>query len=455
MSDIRSRHLAVIGLGYVGLSLATAFGRVLPTLGYDTDVHRVQDLRNGRDRNGEVSPDALAAPHLSFTDQPEDLKWTDIFLVAVPTTIDEAKRPDLTHLKQASCLVGQALKARTDQPGGHSNGVGPIVVYESTVYPGCTEEVCIPLLETESGLKAGLDFRVGYSPERINPGDPYHSLDKVVKVVSAQDHQTLEVLATIYGLVVEAGVYRAPDIRTAEAAKAIENVQRDLNIALMNELAMLFRRMGINTREVLKAAETKWNFLPFEPGLVGGHCIPVDPHYLSYKAEELGYQPQVIQAGRRINDQMGVYIAQELLKLLRQAGKPLQEASILVLGVTFKENVRDVRNTLVVDLVRTLEHEGAEVRVFDPLVELADLKFMGLNPVPDPFGAAYEEASGNGSSQYDAVVIAVAHRVFRDTPPDRFLGLLKSDSGPGVLIDVKGILPWSEGQHARVIYWSL
>ncbi len=325
-------------------------------------------------------------------------------------------------------------------------------MYESTVYPGCTEEVCIPVLERESGLRAGTDFKVGYSPERINPGDPEHTLETVVKVIAAQDDETAETIAKVYSLAVKAGVYKAPDIRTAEAAKVIENIQRDLNIALMNELAMLFHRLGLDIREVLKAARTKWNFLPFEPGLVGGHCIPVDPYYLTYKAQEIGYHPEVILAGRRINDSMGIHIAREMVRLLIRAGKVIQEAKILVFGVTFKENVRDVRNSRVVDLVRELENYGIGVDVYDPVADPTDLHRLGLKDVPDPFQPnRFTEPSSPG---YDGVVLAVPHKAFRAIPGESYVRLLATAGGPGVLVDVKGI--W-QGQCPRgdVLYWSL
>lgn len=423
--------VAVVGLGYVGLPLAVAFGKVLPTIGFDIDEERICGLQRGYDRNGEMSKEELRISHLELTSNPADLRSASFVMIAVSTPVDRHKHPDFTHLIEASRLVGQNLSS------------GTIVVYESTVYPGATEEVCLPILEQGSGLKAGEDFEVGYSPERINPGDPEHSLEKVVKVVAAQDNETLEVMAQVYGVVVKAGVYRAPDIKTAEAAKVIENVQRDLNISLMNELAILFYKMSLDTKSVLKAAKTKWNFLPFEPGLVGGHCIPVDPYYLTYKAEELGYHPEVILAGRRINDSMGAYVAQETVKLLIQVDKTVQGAKVLVLGVTFKENVRDVRNTQVMDLIGELENYGINVSVYDPL---ADLEQLDLRAVDDPFGT---------DSQYDAVVLAVAHRVFREKGLGAYLRLLQNEGSPGVLVDVKGALPQEAKASPGVLYWSL
>jgi UDP-N-acetyl-D-galactosamine dehydrogenase len=414
-------RLAVIGLGYVGLPLAVAFAKHFPVVGFDINEKRVQELRRGYDPNGELHPEKLRNPSLYFTTDPEDLKGCDLFIITVPTPVDRAKRPDLSHLQEASRLVGRVLSE------------GSVVVYESTVYPGCTEEVCIPILEQMSGLKAGMDFKVGYSPERINPGDQEHTLEKVVKVVAGQDPETTELLARIYGLVVEAGVYKAPDIRTAEAAKVIENIQRDINIALMNELAMLFKRLGLDTWEVLKAARTKWNFLPFEPGLVGGHCIPVDPYYLAYKAQEVGYHPELILAGRRINDGMGAYVARETVRLLIRAGRRVKGARVLVLGVTFKENVPDVRNTRVEELARELQEHGTEVFAYDPLVGEKTYQSLGLTPAPDPFAGAF-------TGGYDALILAVPHRSFRERPLEDFLALLRNDALPGVFVDVKGVL---------------
>lgn len=426
--------VAIVGLGYVGLALAAAFGKVTRTIGFDVNPGRVEALRRGVDENGEVASADLQAPHLTFTTDPAALRKAQFVIVAVPTPVDAHKRPDLSHLTNASRLVGQNLSP------------GATVIYESTVYPGVTEEICLPILEEASGLKAGRDFKIAYSPERVNPGDPEHTLEKIVKVVSAQDKETLERVAWLYGLVVKAGVYRAPNIKTAEAAKVIENIQRDLNIALMNELALIFHRLGLDTREVLSAARTKWNFLPFEPGLVGGHCIPVDPYYLTYKAEETGYHPEVILAGRRINDQMGLYIAQQTVKLLIRSGKAVLGAKALVLGVTFKENVRDVRNSRVVDLVQELTNYGVSVVVHDPLVEPEKIRQLGLKPTSDPFA---------GKERYDAVILAVPHKVFREKEPTAYLGLLNNAGGPGVIVDVRRILPKEAITSAGAIYWGL
>ena len=445
--------VAVVGLGYVGLPLACAFSRIVPTIAFDVDRDRIRDLQNGHDRNHEIGSEALKSENLCLTDDPAALCQATFTIVTVPTPVDKAKRPELSHLIDASRLVGQSLKAKLSARGSASPSRAsmplmgpPIVVYESTVYPGCTEEVCIPALEQESGLKAGREFKVGYSPERTNPGDSEHTLDRVVKIVAAQDQETTEVLAETYGLVVKVGVHKAPDIRTAEAAKVIENVQRDLNIALMNELSLLFHRLDVDTSEVLKAARTKWNFLPFEPGLVGGHCIPVDPYYLTHKAQEVGYLPEVILAGRRINDSMGPYVAGETVKLLIRAGKAVKSASVLVLGVTFKEDVRDWRNTQVMGLVRELESFGIDVTVYDPLVSEDDLERLGLKTTHgDPFHEA---------EVYDAVILTVPHKSLREKQVEAYLGLLKDEGERGVLVDVKGVL--REGaRNSGVLYWSL
>lgn len=449
--------IAVIGLGYVGLPLATAFAQHLPTIGFDVNPKRIQALRQGADWNGELSANALSAPHLRLTDDPSRLQEASFLILAVPTPIDRAKRPDLGPLMEASRLVGRHLRP------------GAIIVYESTVYPGCTEEVCIPVLERESGLKAGHDFTVGYSPERINPGDPVHTLERVVKVVASQDEATTAMMARVYGLVVKAGIHTAPDIRTAEAAKVIENIQRDLNIALMNELALLFHRLGLDTHEVLEAARTKWNFLPFEPGLVGGHCIPVDPYYLTHKAEEVGYHPDVIMAGRRINDAIGRYVARETVRLLIQAGKVIKGAKVLVLGLAFKEDVRDARNTRVLELIEELTQHGLDVAVSDPLVGSPDIQRLGLREAPDPFKVTSRKThlppshqtdqtnqinKINQTDQYDALILAVPHRVFRDRPADTYLRLLNDDNGPGVVVDIKGVLREAL-RGAKLLYWSL
>ena len=434
--------VGVLGLGYVGLSLATGLSNVSPTVGFDINAQRVKELLDGVDRNDEVTPDSLANAHLRLTGDPEMLEECDFLIVAVPTPVDEASRPDLTPLIGATRIVGQVLKAKHDRDS--ESGV-PIVVFESTVYPGCIEEVCIPVLEEESGLKVGQHFNVGYSPERINPGDIEHSLQTVVKVVSAQDAETLEIVARVYGSLTSASVYKAPNIRTAEAAKVIENIQRDLNIALMNELAMVFHKLGLNTQEVLKTAQTKWNFLPFTPGFVGGECIPVDPYYLTAKAEEVGYQPEVILAGRKINDGMGRYVAEETIKCLNRAGKTVKGATVLILGLAFKENIRDTRNSGVINLIRELESAECTVFVDDPIVGSDTVSKLGFKPVEDSF---------TEHARYDAVVLAVSHDVFLRNPIESYLRLLNNEGDQSVLVDVKSVLP-APADSSQVVYWSL
>ena len=433
MTENLPAQIAVVGLGYVGLPLAMAFSKVLQTIGFDINRERISELQNGSDRNGEIDPANLRAPSLELTSEPSELRRASLIIVAVPTPVDKAKSPDLSPLIEASRLVGKNLTPNT------------VVVYESTVYPGCTEEVCIPVLERESGLKSGVDFKVGYSPERVNPGDTEHTLENVKKIVAGQDRETGELLARVYGLVVKAGIHKAPNIRIAEAAKVIENVQRDLNIALMNELAVLFHRMGLDTAEVFKAARTKWNFLPFEAGLVGGHCIPVDPYYLTHKAQELDYHPEVILAGRRINDSMGFYIAQETIKLLIKAGRVVRGAKTLILGAAFKQDVRDVRNTRVAELIRELKNNEVDVAVHDPLVARAELQRLEVPVLANPF---------KSKDKYDAVILAVPHRIFQDHPVEAYTSLLKNGGRPAVLVDVKGIMREMKCKKG-MLYWSL
>jgi UDP-N-acetyl-D-galactosamine dehydrogenase len=405
----------VVGLGYVGLPVAVAFARSgVPVVGFDIDNMRVDELRAGRDRTQEVEASELAAKSLTYASNPDVLKRADFFIVTVPTPIDAANRPDLGAMQAASRTVGGVLKK------------GDIVVYESTVYPGAVEEDCVPVLEEISGLKAGRDFAVGYSPERINPGDKQHRFETIKKVVSAQDAKTLDIVAAVYGSVVTAGIHRAPSIKVAEAAKVIENTQRDLNIAFMNELAAIFHRLGIDTGDVLAAAATKWNFLPYAPGLVGGHCIGVDPYYLTYRAEKAGYHPQVILSGRRINDGMGQWIAQETVRALTLRG--CTNALVTVLGMTFKENVPDIRNSKVIDIVRELERFGIRVQVADPLALADETKHeygVTLTPVPNLQPA-------------DAVVLAVAHADYINSGWSLIGQLLKG--GKGTVVDVKSRL---------------
>jgi UDP-N-acetyl-D-glucosamine/UDP-N-acetyl-D-galactosamine dehydrogenase len=407
------RKLAVIGLGYVGLPVAVAFGRRgTRVIGFDIDTQRISELKAGRDRTREVEPGDLARSHLVFTSDPAELSGADFFIVTVPTPIDPARRPDLTALLRASRTVGKALKK------------GDIVVYESTVYPGATEEDCVPILEQASGLLAGRDFTVGYSPERINPGDKAHRFETITKVVAGQDAHTLDIGAAVYDSVVTAGLHKAPSIKVAEAAKVIENAQRDLNIAFMNELSAIFHELGIDTRDVLSAAGTKWNFLNFTPGLVGGHCIGVDPYYLTYRAQKAGYHPDVILAGRRINDSIGVRVARECLRRLLKAGTPAPR--VTVLGLTFKENVVDIRNSQVFDIVRELQSFGVTVQVHDPLADnAAALKEYGV-------------ALQNEPAPADAVVLAVAHDCYREAGWPLISRLLKN--GRGLVMDVKGAL---------------
>jgi UDP-N-acetyl-D-glucosamine/UDP-N-acetyl-D-galactosamine dehydrogenase len=408
--------LAVVGLGYVGLPLAVAFSATRRVIGYDAAPAKVAALRAGVDPTGEVGAAALAgAVRLEPTDDPAALAQAQIVIVAVPTPIDAARRPDLAALRAASGTVGRHLRQ------------GATVVYESTVYPGCTEEECVPLLERASGLRWREDFHVGYSPERINPGDRAHGLADVVKVVAGDDADTARRLAMLYGEVVRAGIHVAPSIAVAEAAKAIENTQRDLNIALMNELAIIFGRLGLDTADVLAAAGTKWNFLPFRPGLVGGHCIGVDPYYLTHKAESAGYHPQVILAGRRINDAMGRYVAEQTVKALVRGGTPPGQARVNVLGLTFKEDCPDLRNSRVADLVDELRAYGASVAVHDPLADAAEA--AARYGTPRVVLADLPPA--------DAVVLAVPHRVYRDCPVPELLASLRPG---GCVVDVKSVL---------------
>lgn len=425
------RKVSVIGLGYVGLPVAVAFGRHAPVIGFDINVLRLEELTAGYDRTGEVTATDLAAADVTYTNDYEVLAQADFHIVAVPTPVDDAHQPDLTPVEKASESVARALKR------------GDIVVYESTVYPGVTEEICVPILERLSGLRCGEDFTVGYSPERINPGDKEHTFTKIRKVVSGQDAVTLEVVAAVYGAVVEAGVFKASSIKVAEAAKVIENTQRDLNIALMNELALLFEKMGIDTLDVLQAAGTKWNFLPFKPGLVGGHCIGVDPYYLTYKAEQLGYSPQVILAGRRINDGMGRFIAQRTIKEMIHAGVNILGSQVTVLGLTFKENCPDLRNSRVIDVIQELREFGIEVQVCDPQADVAEaLEEYGISLVP------FVELK-----PADAVIVTVAHQQFTSLSIADYQSLLRSS--PPVLIDVKGVVNRDAALMAGMRFWRL
>ncbi len=431
MRPMNDRRIAVVGLGYVGLPIAVAFGKCGPVIGYDIDRSKTEELSKGIDRTGEASAEDLRTAQVRYTTQASDLKKADFIIVAVPTPINQALQPDLTALMKASEMIGSNLSP------------GSIIVYESTVFPGATEEVCLPLLERCSGLKCGVDFKLAYSPERINPGDKEHTLERVVKVVAAQDEQTLDIVAATYGRVVKAGIHRAPSIKVAEAAKVIENTQRDLNIALMNELALIFHRLNIDTRAVLEAATTKWNFLRFSPGLVGGHCIGVDPYYLTAKAESVGYHPEVILAGRRINNGMGKFVAEQTIKLLSRLESSPRPRRVAILGLTFKENVPDLRNSRVPDIIRELREFGVDVFVHDPLAD--------RNEARSEYGVTLLE--WEQMPQVDGVVIAVGHRAFQAKGNRELLKPLLGDS-PGVVVDVKGIV--DETCLPRgVWYWRL
>ncbi|PND37783.1 Vi polysaccharide biosynthesis UDP-N-acetylglucosamine C-6 dehydrogenase TviB [Paucibacter aquatile] len=410
--------VAVVGLGYVGLPLAVEFGKRRAVIGFDINAKRVAELQGGQDHTLECSPEELAeAGRLTYTDRLDDLRQARVFIVTVPTPVDQANRPDMTPLVKASETVGKVLKR------------GDIVIYESTVYPGATEEVCVPILERVSGLKFNVDIFCGYSPERINPGDKEHRLPTIKKVTSGSTPAIADEVDALYASIIVAGTHKASSIKVAEAAKVIENTQRDVNIALMNELSLIFHRLGIDTHEVLIAAGTKWNFLPFRPGLVGGHCIGVDPYYLTHKAQEVGYHPEVILAGRRINDSMARHVADETVKLMLRKNKPVLGGKVLVLGLTFKENCPDVRNTKVVDIVRALQQYNTGVDIYDPWIDLAEAEHeYGVQCL------AEMPASGT----YDAIVLAVGHHQFATLGEQGIKALGKPDA---VLFDVKGLLP--------------
>ena len=427
---MHNRVVSVVGLGYVGLPVAVAFGLQKQCIGFDTNSKRIEELKNGFDRTDEVTNELLAKSNVLYSDSLDDLRLADFHIVAVPTPVDDAKRPDLSPLESVSVTIGKVLKK------------GDIVVYESTVYPGVTEEFCVPILEKTSGLKYGEDFKVGYSPERINPGDKKRTFTTILKIVSGSDKQTLDVVADVYSSVVTAGVHKATSIKVAEAAKVIENTQRDLNIALMNELALIFDRMGIDTIEVLEAAGTKWNFLPFRPGLVGGHCIGVDPYYLTYKAELMGYIPQVIQAGRRINDNMGRFVARRGVKLLIQSGHSMQNIAATVLGLTFKEDCPDLRNSKVIDIVNELKDYNVDVTVHDAMADnLEAQKEYGVTLTP-----------WENLPKVDLLILAVAHKAYKIMSLDELLKNLKPG---GVVIDVKSILSQDEVRARGFILWRL
>ncbi len=418
--------ISVIGLGYVGLPIALEFAKIIKVVGFDINAERVEMMKNHIDPSQELSSEDFAGTNIEFTSNPEDIREADFHIVAVPTPINEYNQPDLTPLLSACRTVGKNIKK------------GDYIVFESTVYPGCTEEDCVPILEEESGLKYCEDFKVGYSPERINPGDKVNTLTTITKVVSGCDDEALDNIAKVYEIILKNGTHRASSIKVAEAAKIIENTQRDVNIALMNELSIIFNKMGINTYEVLEAAGTKWNFLKFFPGLVGGHCIGVDPYYLVYKAKELGYHPHIINAGRFVNDSMGGYVAKQTVKKIAAQDKNIRNAKVLVMGLTFKENVSDIRNTKVADLVKELESYKVITHVVDPYALSEEVK--------EEYNI---ELRSSYDSDYNAIILAVNHKEYTKLDEDFFK---KHTSENGIVIDVKGIL---RGKIKDLVYWSL
>ena len=427
----KEEKLSLVGLGYVGMPIAVAFAKKVDVIGYDLNEKKIELYKSGIDPTNEVGDDAIKNTSVDFTADESKLREAKFHIVAVPTPVNDDHTPDLSPVEGASRILGRNLTK------------GSVVVFESTVYPGVTEDVCIPILEKESGLKCGVDFKIGYSPERINPGDKVHRLETITKIVSGMDDETLDVVAKVYELVVEAGVHRAESIKVAEAAKVIENSQRDINIAFMNELSIIFNKMGIDTQSVLKAAGTKWNFLKFYPGLVGGHCIGVDPYYLTYKAEMLGYHSQVILAGRRINDDMGKYVAENVVKNLINADKGVKDAKVAILGFTFKEDCPDTRNTRVIDIVNELNEYGINPVIVDPEADSDEAKRI--------YGISLADMSA--VKDMDAVVLAVAHNCFKKlemADVDAYFG-----EGKKVLLDIKGILDRKEYENAGYSYWRL
>ena len=425
--------LSLVGLGYVGMPIAVAFAKKIKVVGFDLNAAKIDLYKSGVDPTNEVGDDAIKNTTVEFTADPSKLREAKFHIVAVPTPVNEDHTPDLTPVEGASRILGQNLTR------------GSIVVFESTVYPGVTEDICVPILEKESGLKCGVDFKIGYSPERINPGDKVHRLETITKIVSGMDEETLNEVAHIYELVVEAGVYRAESIKVAEAAKVIENSQRDINIAFMNELSIIFNKMGIDTKSVLSAAGTKWNFLKFQPGLVGGHCIGVDPYYLTYKAEQLGYHSQIILSGRRINDDMGKYVAENLVKNLIKADIPVKSAKVAILGFTFKENCPDTRNTKVIDIYRELQEYGITPMVVDPAADAAEAKRL--------YGITFNTMED--IKDMDAVIIAVSHKQFLTLDKEKINSLYSKSNAKKVLVDIKGIFDRKEYSTEDYIYWRL
>lgn len=424
--------LSLVGLGYVGMPIAVAFARKIKVVGFDLNEKKIELYKSGIDPTNEVGNDTIKETTVAFTADPSKLREAKFHIVAVPTPVNDDHTPDLTPVEGASRILGQNLTK------------GSIIVFESTVYPGVTEEVCVPILEKESGLKCGVDFKIGYSPERINPGDKVHRLETITKIVSGMDEETLEEIANVYELVVEAGVYRAESIKVAEAAKVIENSQRDINIAFMNELSIIFNKMGIDTQSVLKAAGTKWNFLKFYPGLVGGHCIGVDPYYLTYKAEQMGYHSQIILSGRRINDDMGKYVAESLVKNLIKADIPVKNAKVAILGFTFKENCPDTRNTKVIDIYKELGEYGITPIVVDPAADADEAKRL--------YGITF--GTMEDVKDMDAVLVAVAHHAFQDLKKEDIDKLYNAKNGQKVLLDIKGLFDRKEYQEGY-LYWRL
>ncbi len=425
--------LSLVGLGYVGMPIAVAFARKIKVVGFDLNEKKIALYKSGVDPTREVGDEVIRNTSVEFTADETKLKEAKFHIVAVPTPVNDDHTPDLTPVEGASRILGRNLTK------------GSIVVFESTVYPGVTEEICVPILEKESGLKCGEDFKIGYSPERINPGDKVHRLETITKIVSGMDEETLDTVAKVYELVVEAGVYRAESIKVAEAAKVIENSQRDINIAFMNELSIIFNKMGIDTRSVLEAAGTKWNFLKFFPGLVGGHCIGVDPYYLTYKAEQMGYHSQIILAGRRINDDMGKYVAENVVKNLIRADVPVKTAKVAILGFTFKENCPDTRNTKVIDIVKELREYGIDPVIVDETADQAEAKML--------YGV--ELAGQDAVHDVDALIIAVAHTEFADMNPEKIAACFKASNKKKVLVDVKGVLDRKTYQNEEYLYWRL
>lgn len=423
--------LSLVGLGYVGMPIAVAFAKKIKVVGFDLNAHKIELYKNGIDPTKEVGDKAIKHTTVEFTADETKLQEAKFHIVAVPTPVNDDHTPDLTPVKGASEILGKNLTK------------GSIIVFESTVYPGVTEDICVPILEKESGLKCGLDFKIGYSPERINPGDKVHRLETITKIVSGMDEETLDIVAKVYELVVEAGVHRAESIKVAEAAKVIENSQRDINIAFMNELSIIFNKMGIDTKAVLEAAGTKWNFLKFSPGLVGGHCIGVDPYYLTYKAEQLGYHSQIILSGRRINDDMGKYVAENVVKKLIATDKPVKNAKVAILGFTFKDNCPDTRNTKVIDIVNELTEYGIEPIIADPVADREEAKLL--------YKVEFVEAST--IKGMDAVILAVAHEEFKGFSMDEVSNFFAE--GKKVLLDIKGIFNRKQYEDAGYSYWRL